>query len=127
MDKVVHFDVPYDDKARAMKFYSEVFGWKVTDLGPNMADYLLAHTAQTDSNNMVEDKGAINGGMPHRDELNKAPRVYIGVASIEEAMKSIIAAGGKVLQPPMPIPNGRMALFADSEGNSMGLADNKKM
>lgn len=24
MDKVVHFEIPFDDKKRAMKFYSEV-------------------------------------------------------------------------------------------------------
>jgi uncharacterized protein len=31
MDKVVHFEIPFDDKARAMKFYTEAFGWKLMD------------------------------------------------------------------------------------------------
>jgi predicted enzyme related to lactoylglutathione lyase len=28
MNKVVHFEIPFDNKARAMKFYSETFGWE---------------------------------------------------------------------------------------------------
>jgi predicted enzyme related to lactoylglutathione lyase len=26
MDRVVHFEIPYDNKDRASKFYSEIFG-----------------------------------------------------------------------------------------------------
>ena len=32
MDKVVHFEIPFDDKSRAMRFYGECFGWKLTDI-----------------------------------------------------------------------------------------------
>lgn len=126
MDKVVHFEIPYDDKSRAMKFYGETFGWDIKDLGPQMGDYVLAQTADTDSNRMVQDKGAINGGMSKRDAKNSVPRVFIQVDSIEESSKKIEAAGGKVVTQPMPIPNGRMAIFTDTEGNSVGLTDSVK-
>ena len=39
MDKVVHFEIPYDDKGRASKFYSEIFGWKLLEI-PEM-DYTM--------------------------------------------------------------------------------------
>src|SRR5688572_28446546 len=42
MDKVVHFETQFDDKARASKFYSSVFGWKLTDI-PQMS-YVMAET-----------------------------------------------------------------------------------
>ena len=29
MDKVVHFEIPAEDMARAQKFYHGVFGWKI--------------------------------------------------------------------------------------------------
>jgi len=29
MDKVVHFEIPFDDEGRAKAFYSEVFGWQI--------------------------------------------------------------------------------------------------
>lgn len=32
MDKVVHFEVPYDDLERAKKFYIDVFGWKIQSM-----------------------------------------------------------------------------------------------
>lgn len=126
MDKVVHFEIPFDDKDRAMKFYKEIFGWGMSDLGPKMGDYVLAQAAETGSDHMVQDKGAINGGLAKRDKNNAMPRVYIQVESIEEAMKKIESSGGKSTSAPMPIPNGRMATFVDSEGNSIGLVDNSK-
>ncbi len=27
MDRVVHFEIPYDDADRAKKFYQGIFGW----------------------------------------------------------------------------------------------------
>ena len=31
MDKVVHFEIPADDQARAKEFYSSIFEWEVND------------------------------------------------------------------------------------------------
>ena len=66
MDRVVHFEIPYDDKGRASKFYSEIFGWKIFDI-PEMA-YTIVHAAEVDKDNMVTEKGAINGGLFHRND-----------------------------------------------------------
>jgi predicted enzyme related to lactoylglutathione lyase len=32
MDKVVHFEIPFDDKQRAMQFYATAFGWQLSDM-----------------------------------------------------------------------------------------------
>src|SRR6476620_9839647 len=127
MDKVVHFDIPYDDKARAMKFYGEIFGWVLNDMGPKMGDYVLAQTATTGADHMVEDKGAVNGALAKRSKIDSMPRVYIQVASIEETLKKIEAQGGKQFQQIMEIPNGRMSSYTDSEGNIIGLVDYPKV
>ncbi|MGA2140889.1 MAG: VOC family protein [Brevinematales bacterium] len=124
MDKVVHFEIPFDNKERALKFYSGIFGWKLQDL-PEM-EYVMAYAAKTDKNNMVEDKGAINGGLFQRNDSAKAPVVVIGVDSIDETIKKVISAGGKVVTPKSPIPNGSYARVSDSEGNVIGLADMSK-
>lgn len=50
----------------------------------------------------------------------------IGVQSIDETIKKVIAAGGRVVTPKSPIPNGSYARVADSEGNVIGLADSSK-
>jgi uncharacterized protein len=124
MDKVVHFEIPYDNKDRASKFYSEIFGWRLLDI-PEM-EYTMIYAARTDKNNMVDEKGAINGGMFHRDDTVKQPLVVIGVQSIDETIKKVISAGGKVVTLKQPIPNGSYARVADCEGNVIGLADESK-
>ena len=124
MDKVVHFEIPFDDKARANKFYSEIFGWKLMEI-PEM-EYVMAYAAETDENHMVKEKGAINGGLFPREKVAKSPIVVIGVQSIDETVKKVIASGGKVITPKQPIPNGSYARVADCEGNIIGLADSSK-
>jgi uncharacterized protein len=124
MDRVVHFEIPYDDKGRAMKFYSETFGWNLVDI-PG-ADYTMAYAAKTDENHMVEEKGAINGGLFHRSDSAKGPMLVIGVESIDETIKKVVATGGRVITPKQPIPNGSYARVSDCEGNVIGLADESK-
>lgn len=124
MDRVVHFEIPYDKKERAFKFYTEIFGWKLLDL-PEM-DYTLVHAAETDENNMVVEKGAINGGMFRRSGEAGQPIVVIGVESIDETIRKVLAAGGRVVTPKQRIPNGSYARVADPEGNIIGLADMSK-
>ncbi|HMK60406.1 MAG TPA: VOC family protein [Dissulfurispiraceae bacterium] len=124
MDRVVHFEIPYDDKGRASKFYSEIFGWKLFDI-PEM-NYTLIHAAKVDGNNMVDEKGAINGGLFQRSNDAGQPIIVIGVQSIDDTIKNVIAAGGRLVTPKQSIPNGSYARIADSEGNVIGIADESK-
>ncbi len=124
MDKVVHFEIPYDKKERAINFYKEIFGWKLLDI-PEM-DYTMVYAAETDENRMVSEKGAINGGMFLRTEEAKQPMLVIGVQSVDETIKNVIAAGGRVVTARRRIPNGSYARVADCEGNVIGLADSSQ-
>src|SRR5664279_2593716 len=124
MDKIVHFEIPFDDKARAMKFYGDNFGWKMVDL-PDMS-YVMVHAAETDKDNMVTDKGAINGGMFKRNAEAPATVVVIRVDSIDETIKKVTKAGGRLVSPKQPIPNGSYARVTDSEGNVVGIVDSSK-
>lgn len=124
MDKVVHFEIPFDDKNRASKFYSGIFGWELIDI-PEM-DYMMVHAARTGKDNMVTEKGAINGGLFPRNKEARVPIVVIGVESVDETVSKVIAAGGKLITPKQRIPNGSYARVADCEGNVIGLADSSK-
>ena len=44
MNKVVHFEIPFDDQARAQKFYQEVFGWQINKFAD--MDYYIATTCK---------------------------------------------------------------------------------
>jgi uncharacterized protein len=120
MNKVVHFEVPYDDQERAMKFYSEVFGWKLNDM-PEMR-YTMVHTVESDKDNMPKEFGAINGGMLKRDETSPGPLLVIDVPSMDDHLKKIEKAGGEVVFQKVQV--GDMGLYArvkDPEGNIIGI------
>jgi predicted enzyme related to lactoylglutathione lyase len=120
MDKVVHFEIPFDDKQRAMKFYTEAFGWKLTDLAE--MSYVMAETVAVNDKQMPAEPGAINGGLFQRPKEAPHPVIYAGVDSVDQALKRVQAAGGKVVTPKTPIPGmGAFARVTDSEGNVLGL------
>lgn len=124
MDPVVHFEMPYKNRERTMKFYKQAFGWRMKALGKVMGDYVTASTAETDKNNMVKKRGAINGGFfPTKAGWPaQYPSVVVAVDDIEKAMKKVVRAGGKVLGQPMDIPGvGRYVSFKDTEGNRASL------
>ncbi len=124
MNPVVHFEMPYENHERLMKFYTDAFGWKMQKLGKDMGDYVIAATTETDENRMVKRPGAINGGFfPKKpDWPAQYPSVVIAVADIKKAMKKVAAAGGKVLGEPMEIPGiGQYVSFTDTEGNRVSM------
>lgn len=124
MDSVVHFEMPYDDPKRVAKFYQTAFGWQSQVLGPEMGNYVVATTTETDENRMVKTPGAINGGFFERkpDWPDQYPSVVINVADVRAAMKKVADAGGEVLGEPMEIPGiGQYVSFRDTEGNRVGM------
>lgn len=96
---VVHFEMGYQDRARMIKFYETAFGWKTQSMGPDMGNYVIAQTAETDDQGMVQTPGTINGGFYQKtdDPLSQAPSVVVSVDDIQAAMKAVEAAGGKIL------------------------------
>lgn len=122
MNPVVHFEMPAEDKVRAKKFYEEAFGWKMTQFGPEMGDYLLAGTTPVDEKNMPTDKGAINGGFFKKGEQGTIPHVVISVDDLAEHMDIVKKAGGEIQGEPIDIPGiGKFVMFKDSEGNRVGM------
>ena len=125
MDPVVHFEMPYDDRERMMRFYRGVFGWELQALGAEMGNYVLATTA-TPSTRVRHDAaaGAIGGGFFERkpDWPGQHPSVVIAVQDIRASMKKVAEAGGEVLGEPMAIPGvGDYVAFFDTEKNRVSL------
>jgi predicted enzyme related to lactoylglutathione lyase len=123
VDKVVHFEIPVDDRMRAKDFYSSVFEWELNDadMGGGIV-YTTVKTVPTDETMQPKEPGAINGGIMDRSPDTSAPVITIQVDSIDEALKKVEAGGGATVQPRTEIPNmGAFAYFRDSEGNTLGL------
>jgi len=123
MNPVVHFEMPYDNKERLVKFYSQVFGWQMQKLGEEMGGYVTAATTETDEKRMIKKPGAINGGFyPKLPDAPAYPSVVIAVDDLKEAMKRVSDAGGKVLDESVEIPGiGLYVSFMDTEGNRVSL------
>jgi len=51
MNKVSHFEIPYDDQGRAQKFYQDVFGWQINKFAD--MDYYIATTCKSDPKTMM--------------------------------------------------------------------------
>ena len=127
---VVHFEMPYENHERLSKFYSKAFGWGMQNTGPEMGDYVLAATAETDENQMVKTPGTINGGFFPKNQQGTTPypSVVISVDDIKQSMKMINDAGGKVIGDPIEIPGiGQYVYFTDTEGNRAGILQPAKM
>lgn len=112
MLRPVHFEIPADNTERAVKFFTDVFGWKCNDFGGGM-QYYLADTGAGDG---------INGAISPRSELLKTVSNSIEVPSVDAYIKKIEAGGGTIILGKQPVPMvGWMAYFKDTEGNVHGL------
>ena len=119
MDKVVHFEVPYDDADRAHTFYREAFGWQLQTI-PQMS-YTLVTTTENGDRGPIE-PGAINGGMLAKQGPITGPVVTIGVDDLDDALARVEKLGGKVAIGKSPVGDmGFAAYFHDTEGNLIGL------
>lgn len=123
MNPVVHFEMPFDDRARMARFYQSAFGWQTQMLGPDMGDYVVATTTDTADGRPTQ-PGTINGGFFQRkaDWPAQHPSVVIAVDDIRAAIGQVSAAGGQVLGEPMEIPGvGQYVSFMDTEGNRVSM------
>lgn len=112
---VVHFEVVGKDREAIQKFYSDLFNWKLD-------------TNYPDKYGMVEaGEEGIAGGIG--DTPDGAPghaTFYVQVKSLKEYLDRAESLGGKTIMPPLEIPDMvKMALFADPEGNVIGLVEER--
>jgi uncharacterized protein len=103
--KVVWFELPAEDTARARRFYGELFGWQFEAFdGP--VEY-----------HMTSD----GGGAIQPAEGRKGPIVYFGTNDIGASITRVRELGGEA-SGAEEIPGvGRYSTCIDSEGNPFGL------
>ena len=126
MFKVVHFELPADDVARAAKFYKKAFGWELQKYPMEGAEYWGATTGPVDKKHMPKEKGFINGGLTKRGNLaTNAPTLALMVPSLAMAVKKAEKAGATVVMPKVDLGMGLYAKIKDTEGNVIGLWQEK--
>jgi predicted enzyme related to lactoylglutathione lyase len=123
MDRVVHFEVPFDDGQRATSFYRDAFGWELNSM-PQF-QYVMVTTTPTDDSGRPAEIGGINGGMLQRQGPIAGPVITIGVDDLDDALARVEKLGGKVAIGRQTVSNmGFSAYVHDTEGNLIGLWQN---
>jgi uncharacterized protein len=129
MNPVVHFEMPVEDSKRMANFYTNVFGWHMQIMGPEMGNYVLASTIESDEKGRPKAPGGINGGFfPKKADTPgfQHPSVVIAVDDIKETIKQVNSAGGKTIGETVEIPGvGLFIAFTDTEGNRVSLLQPK--
>ena len=115
MERPVHFEITADNPERAVKFYTKVFGWEIKKWEGPM-EYWLVMTGP-------KEQPGIDGGLMRRSPPITTGTVNtVGVASLDESIKKVVASGGKVVRPKSAVPGvGWFAYCADTEGNIFGM------
>ena len=108
-----HFAINADDLPRARRFYEAVFGWTYRPWGP--PDFYQT----SDAGEGVW--GALQGRRDVGGQRMPGMEITFGVDDIQETVKAIEAAGGKLLMQPFHIETvGHLVWFQDTEGNIAG-------
>ena len=125
-NRPVHFEIHVDNPERAIKFYQDVFDWKFQKWGPDDKPYWMVMTADKGSK-----EPGINGGLLPRPkeckplESGAALNAYactMQVENIDEIIKKIEAAGGKLAMPKFALSGmAWQAYYIDTEGNIFGI------
>ncbi len=107
----------------AGKFYTQTIGWDTEshDMGP-MGTYTLF------SRKGEGRTGQIGGMMAMPPTMKGVPShwlVYFDATDVDASAKKVVSLGGKIIMPPMDIPNiGRFAIAQDTTGATFSLYKN---
>jgi len=108
---ITHIAIPVDDLATAAEFSPRLFGWQIAEI-EGFEGYPMWRAPN----------GISGGGLAPRSSEFTQPRSYIEVASIDDILAKLDAAGGSVAQPKQPITDTSWwAVIRDPDGNHIGL------
>jgi predicted enzyme related to lactoylglutathione lyase len=103
------------DLEAAKKFYIELLGWKLKESNAVGMVY----------NEIVVGERHIGGLYQMTAEQGNAPShwmAYVAVDDVDECARRVWELGGKVIVPPMDIPNtGRFCVISDPTGATLSL------
>lgn len=128
MNRVIHFEIHAADPERAAQFYRDVFGWDIKEWVvpgvemPKENRYWLVTTGSAGEPGI--DGGLLfrRGAGPVEGQAVNAYVCTVGVASVDESVRTAVGAGASVALPKMPIKGvGWLAYCKDPEGNLFGV------
>ena len=105
--QVDYVEFPAKDLAKAKAFYSQVFGWKFEDYGPEYTSFKDGRLA---GGFFASDKAAAGG-----------PLLVIYSKTLEALEEKVKSAGGSIVKAIFSFPGGRRFHFTDPNGNELAV------
>lgn len=106
-NQIDYAEFPSTDTARSKQFYSEVFGWKFEDYGPDYTSFF---------------DGRLAGGFTtDRPAPAKGLLIVLYASDLDAAQSKIKAAGGAIVKETFSFPGGRRFHFTDPDGNELAV------
>lgn len=108
----IWYELMSKDPDASKKFYDAVVGWNIGPRPPDAMDYRMIEAID----------GQVGGVLGLTDEMishGAQPMWfgYLGVDNVDDTVRKVLAAGGKVLMPAWDIPDvGRLAMVTDPQG-----------
>jgi predicted enzyme related to lactoylglutathione lyase len=105
--RVDYIEFPTTDIEATRKFYSEVFGWKFTDYGPDYTSF---------------NDGRMAGGFASAPSVSGGgPLVVLYATNLAEVEAAIRERGGQIVQETFEFPGGRRFHFTDPSGYELAV------
>ena len=128
MPTLSHFEIHADHPERAVKFYTDVFGWDIKKWEGGQMEYWIVMTGVTDAPKTIHG-GLIRrkGPAPEKGQAVNAFVCTIIVDAFDDYAAKILAAGGTVALPKVALLGmAWQGYFIDTEGNIFGLHQEDK-
>jgi predicted enzyme related to lactoylglutathione lyase len=100
-----------EEVQQTKQFFSQAFGWKFQEYGPDYAD--------------THDSGTTAGINGSTTKEQNAPLAVIYSEDLEATKETIVKAGGEITHDITPFPGGRRFAFREPSGNQLAVWSDK--
>ncbi|MDQ7969553.1 MAG: VOC family protein [Oxalicibacterium faecigallinarum] len=109
-EKINYVEYPSRDLSATKKFFTQAFGWKFEDYGPEYAAF---------------SGEGLDGGFYKADlaasTANGSALVVFYSMALEDTLVKVAAAGGSITKPIFDFPGGRRFHFTEPSGNEFAV------
>ncbi|GAB1255573.1 VOC family protein [Aurantivibrio plasticivorans] len=114
-EKIKYLELPARDILATKTFFSEVFGWRFEDYGPQYSAFFNA---------------GLDGGFYQSEDssttANGAALIVFYSENLDATQKKIETAGGVICKPVFSFPGGRRFHFKEPSGNEFAVWSDKE-
>lgn len=105
--RIDYVEFPATDIAATKRFYTDAFGWKFTDYGPDYTSF---------------EDGRLTGGFSKAKTAGaQGALIVIYADDLTAAEARVRQAGGKIIKAAYSFPGGRRFHFTDPGGNELAV------